>query len=113
MPPSDAQLLRRFVVDGHEAAFSELVSRRIDLVYSAALRQLGGDTHRAEDVTQLVFIDLARKARTLARHPSLLGWLYTSTHHAAVNTIRVEQRRQRREEEAHIMDDLTRSVASP
>lgn len=109
MVPSDSDLLRRYVEDHSEAAFAELVGRRIDLVYAAALRQLGGDAARAHDVAQQVFIDLARKARSLWRHPSLVGWLYTSTHHAAVNIIRTESSRKKREEEALAMENLDRS----
>src|SRR5688572_4284617 len=93
---NDSELLRRFAEEHFEPAFAELVSRRISLVYSAALRQVG-DAHRAEDVTQEVFIDLARKARSLSRHPALIGWLYTSTHFTAAKLIRTEQRRARRE----------------
>lgn len=37
--------------------------------YASALRRVGGDTHRAKDVTQMVFIALARNASTLSRHP--------------------------------------------
>lgn len=106
MPPTDCDLLQRFVAEGRQDAFAELVNRRIDLVYAAALRQVSGDTHRAQDIAQQVFITLARKAHALTRHPSLLGWLYTTTHYAAVDAIRAEQRRQRREEEAHAMDEL-------
>ena len=61
----DAQLLRCYAEEGSESAFSELVSQHIDLVYSAALRQVGGDAHLAQDVAQTVFADLARKARTV------------------------------------------------
>jgi DNA-directed RNA polymerase specialized sigma24 family protein len=75
------------------------------------LRQLGGDAHRAQDITQQVFIDLARKARTLTSHPSLLAWLYTSTHYVALKFIRTENRRHRREEEAYAMENLTASSA--
>ena len=87
-PMNDSELLRRFAEEQSEQAFAELVGRRIGLVYSAALRQLTGDSHRAKDVTQTVFIDLARKARSLRHHPALIGWLYTSTHHAAAKMIR-------------------------
>ena len=55
----DAQLLRRYAEHASESAFAELVARHIDLVYSAALRQLNGDTHQAQDVAQTVFADLA------------------------------------------------------
>jgi outer membrane biosynthesis protein TonB/DNA-directed RNA polymerase specialized sigma24 family protein len=52
-------------------------------VHSAALRQVNGDAHLAQDVTQLVFTDLARKAGEVARHRVLAGWLFTSTRFAA------------------------------
>ena len=71
----DSDLLRRYVETGSEAAFAELVQRKVNLVYSVALRQVQGDAPLAEEVTQTVFIDLARKARSLARHATLAGWL--------------------------------------
>jgi RNA polymerase sigma factor (sigma-70 family) len=102
----DAQLLARYVRDGSEAAFTELVRRYLNLVYSAALRQVGGDRHRAEEVAQVVFADLARKASDLSRHSALIGWLYTSTHYAARNLARSERRRRTHEEEAQAMHDI-------
>jgi len=110
---NDSDLLRRFVVEHSQDTFAELVRRRIGLVYSAALRQVGGDAHHAEDVTQEVFIDLARKTGSLRRHPALIDWLYTSTHFAAAKLIRTEQRRARREQEAHARNDSTAVPASP
>ncbi len=52
----DAQLFRRYAEENSEEAFAVLVTRNLDLVYSAALRQLGGDAHRAKDVAQVVFV---------------------------------------------------------
>jgi RNA polymerase sigma factor (sigma-70 family) len=101
----DSELLRRYVETGSEDAFAELVRRNIGFVYAAALRQLGGAAHRAEEVTQTVFIDLARKAAGLSRRAELLGWLHTSTHFAAAKLKRTEQRRQEREQEAQMMND--------
>src|SRR3954470_17071911 len=75
----DRELLRRYARHQAEEAFAELVQRHLPLVYSAALRQVGGDRHMAQDVTQSVFSDLARKAASLAQHELLTGWLYTST----------------------------------
>lgn len=101
----DLQLLRRYAELRDEAAFAALAERHVALVYSAALRQLGGAVHRAEDVTQTVFIELARQAAGLARRDDIVGWLYTTTHHTAAKLKRTEARRQRREQEAHTMNE--------
>src|SRR5687768_5857567 len=101
----DATLLRRYAEEGSETAFAELVHRHIGLVYGAALRQLGGATHPAEDVTQSVFVDLARHASALARRTELVGWLYTSTHYASAKLKRGELRRRVRENEALLMQE--------
>src|SRR4051812_31665999 len=93
----DSDLLRRYADSGSEAAFAELVQRRIGLVYSVALRHTRGDRHRAEDATQAVFTDLARKAATLSQRPVLAGWLYRSAQFAASALVRAEQRRLARE----------------
>lgn len=108
----DTALLRRYAREGSEEAFHELVGRNLNLVYSAALRQVGGDRHRAEDVTQAVFASLAAKAATVARHPSLSGWLFTSTRFAAAKLIRSEQRRVNREWESHAMNTPQDSVST-
>lgn len=100
----DSELLRRYAEEGSNEAFTELVQRRFDLVHSAAQRQIG-DAHRARDVAQLVFADLARKASALCRHPALSGWLYTSTYFVARQMIRSEQRRQAREQAALAMEE--------
>jgi RNA polymerase sigma factor (sigma-70 family) len=94
----DPELLRQFAQTNSEAAFAELVKRHVNLVYSAALRQVNGDAHFAQDVAQTVFTDLARKAASLAHRESLTGWLYTSAHFAAAKTVRTENRRRDREE---------------
>src|SRR2546423_1362548 len=93
----DGNLLRQYAQTGSEQAFSELVRRHLPLVYSSALRQAHGNSAMAKDVAQSVFIDLARKARSLADHGLLAGWLYTSTRLAASKAIRGEHRRQLRE----------------
>jgi RNA polymerase sigma factor (sigma-70 family) len=94
----DSELLRQFARTNSEAAFAELVKRHVNLVYSAALRQVGGDEHFAKDVAQTVFADLARKAGALSRREGLIGWLYTSAHFAAAKIVRTENRRRDREE---------------
>jgi RNA polymerase sigma factor (sigma-70 family) len=101
----DAELLRRFASKRTEEDFSELVKRHLNLVYSAALRQVGGDHQFAEEVSQSVFADLARKASAVSDHKSLAAWLYTSAHFAAAKVVRGEQRRRLREQEAHHMHE--------
>ena len=102
----DVELLRRYATNRSEAAFAELVGKHVDLVYSAALRMVNGNVHCAQDLTQQVFSEVARRAGTLARHPELVGWLYTTTRQMACRVIRSEQRRTVREQTAHSMNDL-------
>ena len=104
----DAELLRRYAIEHSEAAFAELVRRHVDLVYSAALRLVNGDAHRAQDISQQVFTEFARQAKHLARHPAPVGWLYTTTRRSALRVIRTEQRRSAREQEATTMNELVR-----
>ena len=102
----DASLLRAYAVDNSERAFAELVRRHVGLVYSIALRRVGHDSHLAEDVVQVVFSALARKAKSLVGRPTLSGWLYVSTHAASAEAVRKEHRRRRREESSIIMQEI-------
>lgn len=108
---SDGELLRRYAEAGSEESFTELVRRHVDLVYSAALRQVNGDSHLAQDVAQSVFTDLARKARPLSHRPILTGWLYTSTRFATARAVRSNRRRHTREYEAQTMSELLQDPA--
>lgn len=101
----DSKLLRCYADERDEVAFEEIVRRHIGLVYQAALRQTG-DASLAEDVTQTVFTDLARKAGELVERASIVGWLYTSTRYAATNARRGEQRRRAREQEVFVMQNM-------
>jgi RNA polymerase sigma factor (sigma-70 family) len=102
----DTELLRRYAEEHSEAAFTELVERRLGLVYAVALRQTRGDAHRAQDIAQTVFTNLARKASSLSRQPVLAGWLYRSAQFAASDAMRTEWRRQVREQAAHTMNEI-------
>jgi RNA polymerase sigma factor (sigma-70 family) len=107
----DAELLRQYTETSSEDAFTELVRRYLPLVYSAALRQVRGDQSLAKDVAQTVFVDLARKAKSLAGRELLGGWLYNSTRLAAYNIIRVNQRRIIREQKAVAMQETPEDSA--
>lgn len=109
----DADLLVRFSGQRDESAFGELITRHVDLVYSTALRVLNGDAHLAEDVAQRVFIDLARKAPSLPSDVVIPGWLYEAARFTAANTVRGEQRRKVREQEALAMQHLTSEPNAP
>jgi len=97
----DTELLRQYVRENSEEAFAALVTRYVNMVYSAALRKTGNPA-AAEEITQAVFIILAKKADELSRHDALTGWLYQTTRLTAGNFLRAEIRRARREQEAYM-----------
>lgn len=99
----DNDLLRAYVRQQDQEAFTRLVQRHIGLVYSTALRRVRLDSHLAEDVTQTVFTDLARKAASLSDHAALVGWLYVGAQRAAAAAVRRESRRKHRELAAQSM----------
>jgi RNA polymerase sigma factor (sigma-70 family) len=100
------QLLLDYAKSDSETAFRELVTRYIDLVFSTAIRLVGGDAHLAEDVAQTVFIDLARHASRLSADTMLGGWLHRDTCFVAAKLMRGERRRQFRESQATEMNAL-------
>lgn len=93
----DDQLLTQYARTGSDAAFSQLVARHLPLVYRTCRRELGSDT-LAEDAAQVVFLLLARKAKTLRAGPSLVGWLFQTARFVASDVRKQELRRKRREE---------------
>lgn len=105
MTPSDLELLERYAKEGSEEAFSELVHRHLDLVYSAALRQVHSP-QLAEEVAQSVFTDLSRSARRMKPDTVLTAWLYQVTRRTAVDVVRRESRRQMREQLAVELTDM-------
>jgi hypothetical protein len=100
------QLLADYVENHSEAAFRQIVERYVNLVYSTALRSVTGDRHLAEDITQIVFIHLARKAHKLGPRSMIGGWLHRDTCFVASKVMRQERRRQNREREAALMSSM-------
>jgi RNA polymerase sigma factor (sigma-70 family) len=89
-------LIRQYVEEASEEAFTELVARHLNLVYSSARRQVGSD-EMARDVAQVVFLDLSLNARRLRPDTHLGSWLHVVTRRTSVDAIRRESRRQKRE----------------
>ena len=105
MMSDDMALVREYAASQSERAFETLVSRHINLVYSAALRQVR-DPHLAEEISQAVFVILARKAGSLGSKTILSGWLYRTARFAAADALKIQRRRQRREQEACMQSTL-------
>jgi RNA polymerase sigma factor (sigma-70 family) len=99
---SDFKLLRQYCGEASEAAFAELVRRHIDWVYSVCRRQVR-DAELAEDVTQAVFITLARKGSGLSESVSISGWLFKTARYASATAVKIENRRRIHERQAASM----------
>jgi uncharacterized protein (TIGR03435 family) len=103
--PDDLALLREYATQNSESAFAELVSRRVDFVYSAALRQTQ-NPHLAEEITQAVFILLAQKAGKISDKTILTGWLFKTTRFTALAQIRAETKRARQQKEFQMQNEI-------
>jgi uncharacterized protein (TIGR03435 family) len=108
LEPDDAALLREYTENGSETAFTTLVERYVNLVYSIALRRVG-NPQAAEEITQAVFTLLAKKAKSLGARTVLTGWFYQTTQWLAANFLRDEYRRQKREREAAMESMLNKT----
>jgi RNA polymerase sigma factor (sigma-70 family) len=110
MNESDLELLARYTEQQAEDAFAEVVRRHVDLVHSAALRQVQSQ-HLAEEVVQSTFINLARHAHRLKSGTILTAWLYQVTRREAIDVVRREARRQLREQIATEMNSINATDA--
>lgn len=110
MSETDLDLLRRYAREGAEDAFAALVRCHLDLVYSAALRQVRS-RQLAEEVAQSAFTDLARQAPQLKPDTILTAWLYQVTRCTAIDVVRREARRQLREKVAAEMNAINATAS--
>jgi len=112
MMKDDIPLLQEYAARQSEPAFATLVSRYVNLVYSTALRRVR-DPHLAEEITQAVFILLARKAPSLNERTVLPVWLHRTAVYAAADALKSQRRRLQREQEAHMQSDIQSSAPEP
>jgi RNA polymerase sigma factor (sigma-70 family) len=101
-------LMRAYAEHDSETAFAELVHRHINLIYSVALRHVG-NSHDAQDITQAVFVILAKKAANLRQRTNLTGWLYETARFTSSQLLRTRARQQAREQEAYMQSTLNNS----
>ncbi|GAB4322244.1 MAG: sigma-70 family RNA polymerase sigma factor [Dehalococcoidia bacterium] len=96
---SDAALMG--LVTARDAdAFAAIYERYVDIVYSTALRVLG-EEHMAEDVAQDVFVRLWRRPEAfVAERGRFLSWILSVARNRAVDELRSQARRRRRETHA-------------
>ena len=105
---NDIDLMREYTERNSEPAFAELVRRHVNMVYSVAMRY-AGKSEDAEDVTQAVFIILAKKAASLRERKTLTGWLYETTRFTGARLLRSNTRLRAREQEAYMQSTLNNS----
>src|SRR5687768_4798397 len=105
----DMALLREYAETGSQAAFAQLVSRHINWVHSLCLRGVR-DRHLADDVTQAVFIILARKAAGISDQTVLRGWLFKTARFAVADALKKRNRHKKHEERAIVMSPPKETV---
>src|SRR5687767_5474775 len=108
-PENDFALLRRFAGDGDEEAFAEIVKRYAGVVYATSYRVVQ-DRGRAEDVAQEVFFKLLRRPHAVSQ--SLGGWLHQCATRLALDEVRSETARRKREANRRIETNEVEQQAS-
>src|SRR5688572_1304598 len=91
---TDLALLHRYAQHRDASAFAEIVRRYGSVVYATGRRVLH-DRAAAEDVTQETFLRLMRSPDRCTQ--SLGGWLHRLATRLAVDALRSERSRRRRE----------------
>jgi len=108
----DRQLLEEYAQSGREEPFRQLVERHINLVYSSALRQTR-NPDLAEDVTQVVFLLMAQRAKKLSSAVVLSGWLYKAARYTVLDMMKMQHRRRQHELRAAKLADAPAPQPQP
>ncbi len=82
-------------VAGDEIVFAGVMEAYSSLVFSTALRKLGGDTEGAREVTQNVFLTAFRKQDILAGVKFPAAWFHRAAMLESSNFLRLESRRRK------------------
>ncbi|MEZ6049158.1 MAG: sigma-70 family RNA polymerase sigma factor [Planctomycetaceae bacterium] len=80
---ADEELLKLYLAEGDQGAFTQLVEKHAALVLGICKRILR-DQQEAEDCFQQVFLKLARKGETIRHRDSIVSWLFVVAHREAV-----------------------------
>jgi RNA polymerase sigma factor (sigma-70 family) len=107
---NDGELLREYAECGSEEAFQVLVERHSGMVHGVAIRVVRNEPF-AEEITQAVFVILARKAAGLRPKTVVAGWLYRTARFVALEAIRRERRRLEHEERLMQIEENTESAS--
>jgi RNA polymerase sigma factor (sigma-70 family) len=105
VPDSDHQLIQQHLRNPAGAALNTLITRHLPLVHSVA-RRISANDEAARDISQTVFLRLVKKAKKIPPTLPLTAWFHRETHSAAVDHVRSEARRQRREQTAVSLDAM-------
>ncbi len=107
--------LVRLAKDGDSAAFENLVERNYMLVYKISYKWCG-TKEDAEDITQDVFMKLARSIQGFKESSSFKTWLYRITINSAKDFVKKSARMRNKEmafsEQQLIKDESTPEVPS-
>lgn len=114
MTESDEILVAR-CQHGDQAAFEELVGRTSRLVYSRIYAEVGGDGHRAEDLTQETFLRAWRSIGGVIRPAGFRAWLLSVAHTVVIDDHRrsTRQRRSGRHESSEALGGVADQGADP
>lgn len=107
---SDLLLLKRFAERNDTAAFAEIVRRYAAMVFSAC-RRIVRDTSLAEDVSQETFFRLMKRPESVSH--SLGAWLHQSATNLAIDAVRSDSARRRREHVYAVDADTERGGQGP